>query len=933
MFNRLFVPLFLACSLGICGGVSGLHEAQAADESVYAVIKLEELEWPDGRPPSPATQVPAYALAAATRASLDGTGDVFLETVPGPAEQPLARLERKLAVRLDQARDLRGTLHWPEPYPAGKNYAFRIPAGRFSADARHDYWRIRLDHFERLAFQGGPGAALYRHEVRAAQQTLGIAPTGPNQPARPFNAGVDADRAFELFSGERAIHENLQLDQQMLAPEPAAADVPLESLAGITVREFDWKPHIVGKSPAKDRLASFIPADQHAAFFPSFDAFSASLDALQDGVGPAFELWEAGLSWKELHRRYERQLGVALDGPARALGPQYIDKVALTGGDPYVRTGADMAILFQTSDAGLVHEFIEGLAFFGAQSHIDVRTNKGKIDDVAYTERKNDRRTISSYIARIEDVVVVANSLVQLRRIIDTRAGRTPPLADAPEFTFFRDRYPLGDAAESALVVISDQTIRRWCGPQWRIGAARRIRAAAVLAEARAARSHDILLDKLAVGPLPGPHPAATGALSYTPEKTFLSADYGDERFLTPISELEFTKVTKQEADRYNAWRDGYQRFWRNSFDPIALRLKLSRTGMEFDLTVTPLIDNTQYRGYRDLAKSMELKGQAGDPHPATLLHMVAAMNIHADTPEARSSLEMMRYVFLDKQGRGDPAKWMGDSIAVYFDDDPVWSKVNLNEADVTLLGGSIGKLKLPIAMRLEVKDDDELQKGLESLYGKLNQFIDGVRRDEREHRGHKYVRIAAKNPASSQLNAFLGEGWEVFSFHGHGQWLLSFNESLVQRAIDRLLSSAPPDAAVNEAKFEWLGRHVAMTLDGKAARTANAWWQAGYIEQVRRASYDNLPILNEWRRRYPDRDPVEVHARITGQKLTCPAGGEYVWDLAALTMQSTAVGHPDAPRTADVKVPWLQQLESLSLGLSFELDGLRARGKVDVRP
>ena len=34
--------------------------------------------------------------------------------------------------------------------------------------------------------------------------------------------------------------------------------------------------------------------------------------------------------------------------------------------------------------------------------------------------------------------------------------------------------------------MITDATIRRWCGPEWRIGASRRTRAAAAIAELQA---------------------------------------------------------------------------------------------------------------------------------------------------------------------------------------------------------------------------------------------------------------------------------------------------------------------------------------------------------------------------------------------------------------------------------------------------------------
>ena len=60
-------------------------------------------------------------------------------------------------------------------------------------------------------------------------------------------------------------------------------------------------------------------------------------------------------------------------------------------------------------------------------------------------------------------------------------------LVDAPEYRFFRTRYPRGADGETALLILTDATIRRWCGPRWRIASSRRVRTAAALAEMQAA--------------------------------------------------------------------------------------------------------------------------------------------------------------------------------------------------------------------------------------------------------------------------------------------------------------------------------------------------------------------------------------------------------------------------------------------------------------
>jgi hypothetical protein len=64
--------------------------------------------------------------------------------------------------------------------------------------------------------------------------------------------------------------------------------------------------------------------------------------------------------------------------------------------------------------------------------------------------------------------------------------------------------------------------------------------------------------------------------------------------------------------------------------------------------------------------------------------------------------------------------------------------------------------------------------------------------------------------------------------------------------------------------------------------------------------------------------------------RLVCPAGGKYVWNEVAGTMESTALGYPGAPHAnAEVPMPW-RTLRGARFGLSFEEKGLRARVSIE---
>src|SRR6185295_17610682 len=103
---------------------------------------------------------------------------------------------------------------------------------------------------------------------------------------------------------------------------------------------------------------------------------------------------------------------------------------------------------------------------------------------------------------------------------------------------------------------------------------------------------------------------------------------------------------------------------------------------------------------------------------------------------------------------------------------------------------------------------------------------------------------------------------------------------------------------------------------------------QSAQGEAMQRLSWANIPILNEWKRLYPQSDPVAMHEKLWGVKLLCPAGGKYVWNEKYLTMESTVLGHPGEPKAPprDKLLTPLARLRSGNFGLTFENQGLRAR-------
>jgi hypothetical protein len=93
---------------------------------------------------------------------------------------------------------------------------------------------------------------------------------------------------------------------------------------------------------------------------------------------------------------------------------------------------------------------------------------------------------------------------------------------------------------------------------------------------------------------------------------------------------------------------------------------------------------------------------------------------------------------------------------------------------------------------------------------------------------------------------------------------------------------------------------------------------------------WNNLQILNEWHRLYPERDPVALHEAVWGERLVCPAGGNYVWNFKWRTMESTHLGHPGEPKPGPDTIGPLRDLKSAGFGITFQDGGLHAIAEIE---
>jgi hypothetical protein len=947
-----------------------LIAAGARADEVFYRVRIDELKLTSGKLPEDTDLNPAAAFRVlgpdrvAACAVLDGEGEAYVHSPTGEARR-LKTSERaasdSLVIRVPGPGKITGTLYWPRDDMSGMVKLTFVVEDKLSGEAPAFFFAARQDHYAGLMKRRDAGAAWFRHQFREAHSRLKRLDAGKldhyadgdTRDARPFQSRDAVSETFGLMSGGRAVSDNLQLDR--LLPPAAKGEelVDVDSIKGISVAEIDWKPLIKDMQPATDPLARLVPADQHLLLFPNSTALLQVVDRLAEQGTIVMHLAQPQTGDPRLLDRYARQLGLSLEGLARMAGPAVVGSVALTGSDPNFESGTDVALVFETAQPAAIADLLVAQLVANAGADPAVRNMEGKSDGLAFRGVRTRDRRISSLVAVLPGAVLLTNSNYQIERFAAVARGDERSVASLDEFTFFRNRYPRGDKQESALLFISDATIRRWCGPRWRIGASRVTRNAAVLAELDAAHMDELVKKQVAAGPIETDLPLVGGGDLTLSADGVQSSGVGHLGFMTPIGELKIDKVSEAEAKAYGQWRDGYQTGWRWAFDPIALRLGVRDNHLAADLTVTPLIAGNEYRHWIDIARGATIAAEAGDRHNS-IIELILAINTKNEKLRKDGDLLFN----MGRNAKLSPLLWLGQSISIYLDYDSYWNDLAACKTDQERWEFFFKNLgSLPVAVWFEVADGQALKDFLVAAEAFAKKDAPAVSKWEPfVYRGQAYTKISADR-------AFFGLP-QLFYFATDKSFLLTPNEAMLKRAINRHVALeaagkapapeddspvaaeqvlvdkaakaeniAPADLPASGSKRglqPWLGTSVGVQLDHKLFALLADSFGDTYQQWMQMQSWSNLPILNEWHRLYPDEDPLALHERIWHTRLVCPGGGRYVWNEAWQTMESTVYGHPGDPKTGPTAPPELLDFRFANFGLSFEGEGLRARSTLD---
>jgi len=814
------------------------------------------------------------------------------------------------------------------PFTYNSNKSKKLAAERKSEVS---FQTNKLAYYQAFQALELPGAAWFRNQVRQASKRLNH--LQPKDNPEPFNSRntrfirpsqeAGLENSMDLFSGGRAISENLQLDRELrLSSDEQNRTIPISSISGITISEIPWEKWIKDKKPKLDPLASILPHDQHAVIFPSYSSMLDVMNELNKQGTPLLRLSENRAESARSREKYSQQLCLPVDRLSEIIGPKLIASVAITGSDPFLRTGTSLTIIFQAKQKQTLLAALSLYRVEAQKKSPSAKLFQGKIpgfENSSFIGLSSPDRSIRSYVSSFGNFVVVTNSIEQLIRIAKVVGEKETSLVSLLEYQFFRQRYPLTKKSkEDAFLMITDATIRRWCGPEWRIAASRRTRAASVMAELQARHENG--------SPIKPTEYQELGEVTFI-NGSVQSSQFGNLEFLKSVEELKIKMITPAEKMAYAFFRDRYQSHWSKYFDPIAGQLIIDDNEISGDLSVLPLIGGTDYQQMIETVGQVKLKPQSGDPHPEAVLHWISAIDM--DSPRFKQASNFAS-IMAPSLGVG-AFSWVGKFFSFYLDESSFFNEVQNMYQKEGFQGGNnfvqkqIGRL--PLGFNIEIQNPFKLTAFLAGLRAWLQQTAPGMTIwTTHSHKGQGFVKVSLGKGLEESLMKEGSVPLALYYVPSAKMLTLSLREEIIKRAINRNLLRR--EQVSLSKKPEWDEMSTAIHLSGPMPSIIDSSMGLEAGKELQKKSWKNLFVLNEWKIKLHQDDPIDYHRKVWKTELICPGRGDYVWNQNYQTFESTVFGHPGNPKMPE-NLNILGKWKTIDLGINFENDGLRIEASV----
>ena len=736
--------------------------------------------------------------------------------------------------------------------------------------------------------------------------------------SRPDGRAGDNLTMFSLLGGRAAVEETLQLQDLTVVRTDESAMVDVGSLQGVKVKAHPFEEMLAGQPGGRLELANVAPPDRLFVYVAQPEAILPFLD---EGAG-FLAVVGTGLTGNrldyDLTRRYLERLGVTRPWLETVLQSGMIEDLAVMLPDLFLIDGTDVTVAARLAQPKVLGTLLQvlGVGELSAGEVLTVTSPAGQ----------------PAYWALRQDILCMSTNRGEIDRVLDLiECDGEGSLGQSAEFQYMLTQLPVQPQTRFHAYV-SDPFVRRLVGPQVKLAQRRRIQARAqmetITAQTLLARLDGIpevnSVDQLVrMDYLPDEVPIDD--FSIEEDGSVQSEDFGSMQRMRTLEEVPVEKVTEAEAEAYRQYMENYSRYWRQFFDPIAIRLDDTPDGsLELTTFILPLVDSSIYNGLRELLVRHEDDLPLAVPQiaPSPVLQFSLNMRERAWQQVAGSFSELFtRYggvspALLDDLG---PAA----HLAV-FDADPVialgsgdmmgafgGNVLRSGQNEMAMIPVALSLLTRPCTIRVETRDAERTARF-------LRQAATGWGR-RRENTPWLRISFYQENDR---------DAW-VWTMGIEGVMKLRFGVEVTDRyLVIRNIPWSTRDEVVGIRDLPLNG--AALSVWPAASQLELPGLFASAADQERRATMSSLGRL------YPlvasgaadVGSAGKLHQQLFGFRPLHPRGGAWQWEQGQLL--SSDYGSPWRQRQPafDPQRPFgmLNAIDDVHLTMQFEDSGLRSK-------
>lgn len=834
-----------------------------------------------------------------------------------------------------------------------------VPTAETGSRDIFQHWASEQNaHFaERLRFY--PRDTFYQYCLLQARSRYGVAPDELPKPS--LGRGEVESGLYEVFTGSAAIQESVQ--HAVLSGSLTAGDLTrhVSQIDPPRLRTLDYaklledaqeKSSANGDDAAKPRqphphdVARLVPEDHYLLHFESMRAFNDLVDLTTDWGGNLLRMYTVHAQQHRLADKLEEQLILRRGELTRLFADQVVAEIALAGSDPFVAEGTDVTVLLKLKNAEVFDRVAAAWLTDAKRRHAGLTEREFNYRGQTVLARYTDDRLVSSFVVRLGDYAVYSNSHRAIRETIDVATGGASSLHDAADYRYLTMLLPPGSDEKSGYFFAPEAMLRRLVGPAHKISEKRRLQCynnlvmlnnASLMYRMEYGRSPESLTQLsekrfVDLSRVVCPH---GGAYAFDPAgDTCTCSLHNRLRHLTPNTELTVLKTSEAEAAEYGRYKQRYEDFWRQFFDPIAVRITVDRT-VRLESCVLPLASGSLYRSLRDAV------GES--PRPMDTAHIaptaVASLALATGPKKAGEYLQLVPGVSdaLKKDPTLTDLNWLGHRITLHFcdADSPIEiDPAKLRPLDLPFLGrlppqtqavwaGAFAATKAPVYVTVDVEDRAKAKRLLELVSQEaflqqgqvlsLPAEMDAYRlSDYKQH--PVYVLAGQLYAVRMRLYVALVDS----------QLVAATKPEILHAVIDA--GGAPKEASPPDA-------HLMLRFNRRAVNQLRGGLRTYLAEKSRTACHANISSIHNLHKLYgvPMEDVGSLAEKKYGVSFICPDHGAYAYDAETDEVRCSVHGNrrhsqqiPHAGRPAAYE-DLLDSIDEITVRLRFDEDALMA--------